>query len=236
MCKSDTSDTESDYDMEELYTTCEELGISIHVTIRSLESYKHYNSMPDSEQSQLDTSSEDEHSLMDFEITPTPTHTVTTPQPPHPRPSRTCPLPAPRPSKVENKVTSCSEATTGQCKASHQAPPHPQTRKTPLLPTPPMPVQKQTRGTFISRPPQHSRNQHIPCVSRPHRQQPPLLPSPPETKLHSRTFQSASTILLASVSNHSYRPFHEPSSKSHSMSSTVHTIEMKYVYIIGTKT
>ena len=95
MCKPDTSDTESDYDMEELYTAWEALGMSIHVTTRSIESYKHYNNITDNEQSQLDTSSEAEHSLMDYEITPMPTHTVTTPPIPHPRPSRTWPLPAP---------------------------------------------------------------------------------------------------------------------------------------------
>ena len=56
-----------------------------------------------------------------------------------------------------------------------------------------------------------------------------------ETKHHSRTFQSASTILLASVSNNSYRPFHKPSSKSRSTSNTVFTTDMEYMCILRTK-
>ena len=39
--------------------------------------------------------------------------------------------------KFKNKITNCREATKRQWKASHQAPPYPQTRKTPLLPTHP---------------------------------------------------------------------------------------------------
>ena len=97
MCKPDTIETESDYDMEELYTAHEELDIPRHFSTGSIEFqyHKHYNNTTDNEQSQLDTSSEDEHSLMDYEITPVPTHMVTSPPIPHPRPSRTYPLPAP---------------------------------------------------------------------------------------------------------------------------------------------
>ena len=109
-CKPDITDTESHYDMEELYMACEELDIPRHFTTTPIEFHKHYNNTTDNEQSQLDTSSEDEHSLMDFEITPMPTHMVTTPPIPHPRSSRTHPLPVPWPSKVNNKVKTCSEA------------------------------------------------------------------------------------------------------------------------------
>ena len=53
---------------------------------------------------------------------------------------------------------------------------------------------------------------------------------------HSRTFQPANTIILASVSNNSYRPFHEPSSKSSSTLNPVLTTDMEYTHILGTKT
>ena len=184
-CKPDTMDTESECDMEELYKPCEELGIPKHFITGSIKCHEHYNNMIDDEHSHLDTSSEDDISLMDSETTPVLTHTehiATTPPIPHPRPLRTCPTPAQWSSKVKNKVTGCREATVGQCKTSHQAPPYPQTRKTPLLPTSPMPAQQQTKVTLISGPPQHNSNryQYNSYISRPHRQWPPLLSSPPQ--------------------------------------------------------
>ena len=57
-----------------------------------------------------------------------------------------------------------------------------------------------------------------------------------ETKHCSRTVHSASTVKLSSVSDNSYRPFHEPSSKSCSTSSMVQTTDMEYMCILGTKT
>ena len=56
-----------------------------------------------------------------------------------------------------------------------------------------------------------------------------------ETKCWSRTVHSTSTIKLVSVSDNSYRPFHEPSSNSCSTSNTVHTTDMEYMHILGMK-
>ena len=66
MCKPDTTATESDYDTEELYTACEELDIPRHFTngLFEFQFHKHYFNTTDNEQSHLNTSSEDEHSLI----------------------------------------------------------------------------------------------------------------------------------------------------------------------------
>ena len=137
----------------------EEFHMTRHLSMESIEIHEHYNKTTDDSHS--DTSSEDEHSLLDYEHTPVLTfteHIITTPPTPHPKPSRTHLVPPPRPSKVTNKATSCKETTAGECKNQFQ-PHYPKsTRRTPLLPTLHVPAQQHIKRTLISGSPQHNSN------------------------------------------------------------------------------
>ena len=66
-CDPDAMDTESENDTEELHTPHEELETPRHFKMGSLsfEFHEHYNNTADDEHLHLDTSSEDELSLME---------------------------------------------------------------------------------------------------------------------------------------------------------------------------
>ena len=78
--------------------------------MESIKMHEHYNTTTDD--LHLDTSSEDEHSLMDYEHTPLLTfmeHIVTTPPTLHPRPSRTCPVPPQDLQKSQTRLESAEK-------------------------------------------------------------------------------------------------------------------------------
>ena len=122
---------------EELYIANEELDIPRHFSTRSIKSHEHYNNTTDNEN----------HSWTLVQKMNIHLWTLKSPQCLHIQSLH------PQfhiqdlqghahyqhhdPQKLKNKITNCREATTGQWKALHQAPPYPHTRKTPLLPTPP---------------------------------------------------------------------------------------------------